>query len=301
MSDKKYLRYSLGTWFPRWLAKAFYFSVFKILQISLFFLDRKGSELWYRHSYSQPYWMPFASDLDLTFWTNLQPNSEKIQQWIKIYSFIRKVFPIVGEVNFYWENGKYSSWCNTYLLQKDPELKRRIPRNEVAPAEKITYILKTIEVNSLELTNRSIFRSKKWINFNQTIGESVDVEDPLNGYLEIIGKYFDNPLFHLEEIQGFLNGSYQNNVTPTLRTGFFNRYCYRHDIPFFSDPESLQVIYETYRWEVWGIASQLPVAIRNPDKQQEFKKHLSSLIESMPNIENRELVQKELKSLLNYF
>jgi hypothetical protein len=281
----KNIRISLGSKIPQWMAKPFY--MFACLGISLitWLALPRGSLWWIRHSLVLGYWQPLASDIDISLWTDLNANSRQLQNWIILYRLLKRIFPWIGEVNIYWQGGKFAKWINYYELQKDPTLKKFLNTQESAP-EKLVFILKTLETNALELfgkDNLKNMRPAKWDFFVKSVGTSQqhDIGDFHLKYIsDCLGKFNNYDMTELKKYFEYLaqgNLSWEFPARTTIRTLFFQRFCFQASDDYFLDDSSIELIKAILKWEVWGVASQLPFALGNPTERETMKNHIQNL------------------------
>jgi hypothetical protein len=154
----------ITTALPFWLGRIPYDMVFHLVKQMAKSL---GLQCWARNSYHLNYLTPGISDIDFTILVPIGISREKTKTFLKYYYAIKKIAPIVGEVNIYHETdfSLIKQWLNKYEIQRDPLLASRFSLNSSGPADKLVYLLRMLESDRKNLKKSPFNRERKW-NFH---------------------------------------------------------------------------------------------------------------------------------------
>jgi hypothetical protein len=124
-----------------------------------------GCQLWARNSFLTDAFVPGISDLDISiiYYDN------RVYMLENIYKFLKKIIPILGEVNWYDKKViDKMDFFNFYEISRDPILKKKFfTRQSVVIEEKIIFILKMMSYN---MTKN--FQINKWKSYCEILGLS---------------------------------------------------------------------------------------------------------------------------------
>ena len=311
MISTKAIKLKLGAITPKWIVAPFYRLSFFLLQksVAICFKHDTENQLWIRHSFTGSHWRPFSSDIDLTLWTSLPPHSPVLQNWLGIYKKLKFFFPVLGELNIYWNNGEFANWMNPYELKKDPALQAKIKPIVATKEHLMVFILKTLESNSEELFgDRRLFvlRSDKWHYFNSLVGQDCPINSLPEYYLHLISKYSDEKL-NSKDLRNYFSILAQSQpptlLSAVIKTSFFNKFCAHQEVSTFSDTETLKLIGAVLQWEVWGLSTQLPFAFSNSKSIHQFVDHLSNLAKetsTLPKFPNQTQIIQAIEKIKVY-
>jgi hypothetical protein len=137
--------------------------VFFILTI---YLSGKYS-LWIRNSLKSKNICFGISDIDLSLYVPEKSLSE-IKNIVQKYRFIKKVFPIIGELNIYKETNVklQSSLSNAYEMSRDPQMSghKEFSSNRKTNSSKTVFLMKMLCSDLYGLQNYPYARRRKWLS-----------------------------------------------------------------------------------------------------------------------------------------
>lgn len=148
-----------------------YILVIYIMKIISYFFYAK---IFIRNSYLHCGFVPGKSDLDFTCFYKTR-NYENQKQHIKILLVLKKIFPFVGEGNYYsYQTIKYCDQFNSIEISQDPHFIKYIqfhPNQNKNNYEKVIFLLKKIEANLSFLNLKEIRdRQNKWTQYFSLCG-----------------------------------------------------------------------------------------------------------------------------------
>lgn len=201
--------------------------------------------IWYRNSLYFNNLSSFKSDIDLTIVSN---SKESILTAIERIKKIKKIFPIVGEVNAYHEKGlsKILSFSNYYELTRDPLLKRLVSLDlKESEEQKIVFISRMVMANRHNLKN-GFFDSNKWEFYFSHISHQrpscmADIFNYLN--IDSLEDFSERIIFNPI---AFLSSSLHENKLEELLA----------DVKQLSSSKR-EILIENLRWEISGVMSQI--------------------------------------------
>jgi hypothetical protein len=299
--------YSLDLLLPRSVAGYPYRLALNSLKSSASTL--KGVELWARNSYKNGNFVFGVSDLDITVFFNAHARRDDLQAIIKILNFHKKIYPFIGETNFYEMKNlaQFESSLNYYERIRDPELGRYLGVGHESELDKIVFLLRMIFADHLKLGRFPHLRQKKWQEhfriLNLSFNSSVSKDDVVSALENLI--HVDNRL--LKEALSPL--SYQDLSDDFLfKTPLpeFWKYLYPHKHVWFqkSDDEGLLEIKDSHfaaicikqiEWEMWGLMSQMPLLYHQP---QGFKDHVNRLMKVVSKLDPESAVIDQGRKLI---
>lgn len=119
---------------------------------------------WSRNSYQHKRVVPGLSDIDFTILYSLQHSSMHLNNFLSLYAQLKKIMPILGEINSYQMETLYltEKWANPYELNRDPLLKKYITPRPNEPFARFCYLLRMLESDAKNLKHSPQNRTKKW-------------------------------------------------------------------------------------------------------------------------------------------
>jgi hypothetical protein len=142
-----------------------------------------GFHLWPRNSYVLGSLEPGYSDLDLSLLQ--RGRGSRTELFFSIYGFFKRVWPLLGEVNFYTPESLslIEGQHNSFELRRDPLLLKRLNKTlKPEPIEAAIFLLRQLEKDLHNLKKRPQKRLKKWRSHYQEIKSSFPESD-LSGAL----------------------------------------------------------------------------------------------------------------------
>lgn len=270
---------------PKFLLVAIYWMFFWLIRILVLIKFNHRVQIWPRNSLVLKYLEPPFSDIDLTLYS---PNSnpKEIQEGLQFIGKIKKVLPVIGEVNSYLLNDlkDFLSIANPVEAQRDPILCQKFQLGDKPSlADKLAFLVKQIEGNFFVLQSRPKTRYRK---FKHHFQELLDMEikrdqmDP-NTLLEMIQKNlnlnsnFSQDLISYLRFQSLdvpLNQMPDSIFQSAWCWAFFpNRLCFRDLQACLSDFQE-EIFISNIGWEIWGLGTQMQLSA--PETQN----HLRNLL-----------------------
>lgn len=274
---------------PRFLTKIPYDLAAFIINLRIRRIS--NSKVWYRNSYVTGNYVFGVSDLDISIMMDrLNPD-----QIIKITSELKKlkrVFPFVGEINFFIRDHvvDLSPSLNLYEKKRDPIINSLMM--DYAPfgqdVEKAVFLLRMLEADKKNLLEIPLARQKKWRNHFQELNLSfprfIDKNFIIKTIMALIA-----PESNDKEINEAINFlfcplSEDEHVLFENKPAFWKfLYPNRH---FWSDDlssENLNMVKNSslrwiclrqIDWEIWGLNTQLALNMHSDDN---IKDHIKKL------------------------
>lgn len=297
MLIKKRLRFLAAMMTPKCVAAPLYRLALRLVQDKATAL---GLKLWARHSYQLGHWSPFLSDIDVSISTSRTSRDPSLREYLRYHKFVRKYLPILGEVNFYFEDGIFAEHICPLELEKDPRLEDLLGfRPQPSQAWRTLFVLKALEYNREDLFSlrTPVLQPAKWQYFSGLVQLKNDrLETLIESCFKLIADYFDRtPEFTLDNVAAFfqalgLGTSFETlEMNPTVSTLFLNRFVHRRPDAILTSQAASEFLSVLISWEIWGIATQLPIAQFDSDMRIGFLAHLNNLsmfLVSHPGIPN---------------
>lgn len=160
---------------------------------------------WTRNSYRHKRIVPGISDIDFTILYSAQIEPSRLHQFLAFYQKLKKIIPILGEINVYQKEMLYLTerWINPYELRRDPGLQTFLTAYPENSFNLFTYLLRMLESDAKYLKLNLKSRLKKW-NFhleetNQNPLNDLQIEELINSISKL------KPIsYPQEEISDFL-------------------------------------------------------------------------------------------------
>lgn len=187
-----------------------------LVRIAQGWLARPDIPVWTRNGVRAGIVHPFVSDIDLTIDCRLATPDASLKL-IKRYRALRKILPVLGEVNWIHPGSQafLREYGNPLELRRDPELLFRIGHRAAAvtDAERLSFLLRMLIADFENLGRRPSSRRKKWQRHLQECGLTPTSECfGLESLLEAM-----SPL--LQRVSG--PGEFLKNLEqPRLRTAY---------------------------------------------------------------------------------
>ncbi|MFA7613372.1 MAG: hypothetical protein WCY48_03980 [Candidatus Caldatribacteriota bacterium] len=276
---------------------------------------------WARNSYYFKNIVPGLSDIDFTLFIPSSSPESTLQLFLTSYKDLKKIIPILGEVNIYKEKELplIEKLINSYELKRDPLLTQNYLRSKKADdLEKIVYMLRMIESDFKSITQRSHLRRKKWTFHFKEIGltppENFDLRSIINSLDTLTQEFILSS--QLETIlskmaKGHISLIYDEATTieqmkPIIllyphrwlvySNGLNQTEHYLEQIEFNTSEENL--ILSHIRWELFGLITQR----HNLSKESNLSNYLEMIIKFLdkikgPHQESREALIQMVKDL----
>ncbi len=232
-----------------------------------------STHIWARNSYESKDLVPGLSDIDFTIVTT---EDELPFLAIEILNIFKKIFIIMGEVNFYSQKSLdiIKEIYNYYELQRDPLL-MSLAKLDKKPndIDATIYLMRTFESDKHNLENRTNLRQRKWgrvfklldITFNElTKNNLVKLLEKRLGLVIINNSMFYSPHTWLEYNWPKLD---EEQV--------------RHAFSALNENEC-DIIIGQIRWEIFGILTQLPFLENRSDMKYHFE-NLKKIFVMLPS------------------
>jgi hypothetical protein len=286
------VRHRIGHNTPRSFGKLPYDAALATLRIAVKMeLKNDAPEIWPRHSYLSTSFIPFVSDLDLTFWFAKKPDPYIFHRCLRLFLKTKRLFPFLGEVNSYVasEAPNLFDLANLYEMRRDPSLWARLGFSDRTPDtnEKIVFWLRCMDSDSNSLTGIPHLRMKKWKHYSDLaqipLSLPLSFESVLKDGVSSLTQFseserqvmFQNLAAHFSR-----NPSDHEDVPTTYcrdRWTFFpHRYCLGTTPLPILDDRRVRIAYRQMAWEVWALWSQFRFMIEG-----EFEKDLGNYIVKM--------------------
>lgn len=266
------VRHRIGNQTPHSLGKLPYETALAALRIAIKFeLKDQAPEIWPRHSYLSRSFVPFVSDLDLTFWFSSKPNQRLFQNTLRIFNKTKRVFPFLGEVNFYVasEAPNLFELANLYEIRRDPYLWSRLGFDDRKPDsnEKIVFWLRCLDSDRKGLRNIPHFRHKKWAHYAELAQIQLDPDlsfvSTLKDGINTLSQFSDSErqTMHQNLLAHFSRNPSDEEDVPTTycrdRWTFFpHRYCLGNTPLPILEERRVRIAYRQIAWEAWALWSQ---------------------------------------------
>lgn len=238
-----------------------YYPFFLISKLSILGLK---VNLHTRHSYYFKKILFLVSDIDLTIYTNEQENPEQLVSAHNRYRILKKVFPILGEVNF-WNLKMLKQLVpilNIYELKRDPLLLNLL--NETKSNnddEKILYIIKLLRGDLKNLRNSPRRRLGKYQYCFEVLNPLTQLKsDDLNS-VEHLVDYISVEIFEskyeglLRKIQNLV----KNNESEDLELNAIWNVDYDYFEKTYDQLKHKELVIKTLHWEIVGCVTQAPI------------------------------------------
>lgn len=282
---KKFRYYSLfwlDSLLPRFVAAIPYKIAFIILQKRLKHLA--DVNIWYRNSFKKGNYVFGISDLDITILMSQKNYRESSSEILHILSSHKKIFPFLGESNFYfYELINLESAClNDFESKRDPILLFMIAskfenENQV---EKIVFLLRALSSDKEKLTNFPLIRQSKWKAHLKDLGIEIPKQVTKDFIIDTIIDLFDLPKEQHPELRKIMAISSSTEIKDHdiyhIQLPYLWKYIFPHKFIWeethLNDDFSLikntiieKICLRQLNWENWGIMSQLPFLRKNND------------------------------------
>lgn len=277
-----------------------------------------GCEVWERNSIKRGNYVFGLSDLDLTFYANINYSREELSQFFSNLNRIKTLYPFIGEVNFYFSSlaQQLIGSVNFYELNRDPVLKKKIiVSNFDYRIDGLVFILRMLYSDKFKLSESPYLRHKKWsAHLSDVFGTSLQSTHTLNF------KFVQDYLLRGMELETKFLPEFESVMTILADPNFdeatvFDRkmpeiwkYLFPHRYIWFAGKgtEDFQAIKNTLLgdiclrqidWEVWGLMTQLPFL---QDNKYGFRIHLERLQIVAQNLDDSDDVSKRISVLLDF-
>lgn len=232
-----------------------YKKIFSLIKV----LTKEDIEVWYRNSLYFNNLSSYRSDIDLTV---IGSSHQQILRTINRIQFLKKLIPIIGEVNSYKEDmlSKVLLFANYYELGRDPILLGKATE-EIEPS----FAQKKVFLSRMTLSNegnikKGFFDQKKWKFYFSRIRE----ETPSN--FEDIFNYLN--IRSVEDLKSSLVYNPVEHLAQALHDNKLEELLER--ITNLSGPEK-EILIENLRWEISGVSSQIYIIRNNENIIQHFE------------------------------
>lgn len=243
-------------------------------------LSTAQSRAWFRNSLYFKNISFLKSDIDFTVYS-IQSGLEVNREIIKRYKFLKTLFPIIGELNYYNKSTiKLLKYHNKFELLRDPHLQDFVndyyKRDSKAQAK--AFILKMLSSN-LERVKKGIFQKKKWRDYFNFVNQKTpsNIDDILkfleiDSISEVTQRLEYNPVKFLSE--ALLNSNFEKLL---------------QDVNDLSEDRK-KVFVELIYWEFPGVIGQI-----HTSEVSNIKEHFKNLIRLLNGIDvETDSIKKDL-------
>jgi hypothetical protein len=144
--------------------------------------------------------VPFVSDIDVSVWMAHPPSSRDLARFKSAYSRMKKLFPVIGNVNLYIATEKHwtEQLINRFELERDPQLAKKLsPRSPIKPeVQAAAFLLRMVEKDidsilahpeAMRTLLRGILDSVADL-LDLPEGEQKDFAEPMELYFQSLGR-----------------------------------------------------------------------------------------------------------------
>lgn len=238
--------------------------------------------LWVRNSFYTNDIVPGLSDIDLTI---LSTKDELDPFAIESIHFLKSIFIILGEINFYSNRSLelIKDIHNSYELQRDPILMSFAQiKVTSSPIDASIFLLRTYESDRDNLQKRSKLRIRKWakvfkifnIEINELNRDRVD---------QLLNERVGEDILKNEMISS-PHRWLENNWSTLQNIEVINFYSHL-------DENACQIVAGQIRWEVFGILTQLPF-LKNRKEMINHFENLKRITLLLPPLQSTKLVNQ---------
>lgn len=283
-------------------------------RVVLNIVKHPGIKVWMRNSYVTGNLIYGQSDIDFTIFINDVGHTIDEGIFLKRFSYAKKLFPFLGEVNIY----KASQLCliqpllNPLEVARDPRLKSQLGVVRApTESERFTYLFRMFLSDLKNLQNNPESRYKKWNYHFDTLGLDKSKKGELlrERILNELSALADNEI--RKDIEGLLelpfiiNNSLLDSrliiFAPQLWHLYFRGSSNFHECISILNEASFReqaFFFDQLRWELFGLITQLPSL---EDKFFQYHYHLPFLIETLKNLVCSHINEEARNCLLDGF
>jgi hypothetical protein len=185
-----FLRKALQNYTPKRISDATYTTAVKAFQFAIeISLRDSHAQVWTRNGYKTTGWIPFDQPVDFSVWFAREPSVRDLNSVRDAHSRVKRVFPVLGEMNVYvaTEIELFSQLMNPFLLERDPQLKKKIAlRNKVsARAQASAYLFRVLDNEVKDVIAESDETQRRWGGYFLSVGKVFDSDGEFEDWLNL--------------------------------------------------------------------------------------------------------------------
>jgi hypothetical protein len=185
-----FLKKTLQNYTPKRLSEATYSTAIKAFQLAIeVSLRDSHAQVWTRNGYKTTGWVPFDQPVDFSVWFAREPSVRDLNSVRDAHRRVRKVFPILGEMNLYVATDieLFSQLMNSFLLERDPHLKKKLhPTNKLSPrAQASAYLFRILDNEVKQVLQQSDETQRRWGGYFLSVGKVFDTDGEFEDWLNL--------------------------------------------------------------------------------------------------------------------
>jgi hypothetical protein len=267
-----------------------------------------GVEVWARNSYRKGNFVFSLSDLDVTVFFNGQFSKESMDKTLVILERHKKVFPFLGESNFYIKNQVelFLPMANFYEVNRDPVLTQHLNfQKNYLELEGAAFLLRHLYADRYNLLRYPEARQKKWQAHLREVGHSNEGRVEFQHVVQIlrrelnIGSGLDSALEPLK--QSYLNDEiiFHTPMPKHWKFLFPHKHLWReeslNDLVAVRGTPLGEICLRQIEWEVWGLMTQVPYL-----EKMSLVQHMTSLIRVAEHLNPSSKILECGKALIDF-
>lgn len=241
-----------------------YFLYYPFYLLPKYYLESSVSEISARHSF---YFKRIAfglSDIDLTLYNEEVATREERESLVTKVSFMQKINPILGEINYFEMEGIKSleKFINPYEAMRDPILSAKINNERGAKTELIVFIMRLIKSDFKNLAKRIYRRFDKLEYCTEFLSPKkklayVDIQT-IGDFTNYLKKNIVDEEFHF--VINYLKAKLQFDSLDDYEELELIWELDWDNLKNLENANSLtkEILLENIKWEIWGLYTQLP-------------------------------------------
>jgi hypothetical protein len=183
-----FIKKTLQIYTPRRLGEATYTTAVRAFQFAIeVSLRDSHAQVWTRNGYKGTDWVPFNEPVDFSVWFAREPSIRDLNSLRDAYRRVKKVFPILGEMNVYvaTEIDLFSQLINPFLLEHDPTLKKKLlVRNKVSPrAQASAYLFRLLDAEVRDVIEANEETERRWGGYFLDVGKVFDSDGEFEDWI----------------------------------------------------------------------------------------------------------------------
>jgi hypothetical protein len=148
----------------RAIAHLYYLLAYFFIKQSFNKTFSQQEKIWIRNSFYSGNTVLGLSDIDLSLLITDKTNSHQLKKFLINIIELKKIFPFIGEINVLDTNSikDFLPYCNSYEVNRDPDLKELSKSTQLSKDQAYTYILRCFSSDYHHLSLFPELRIKKW-------------------------------------------------------------------------------------------------------------------------------------------
>lgn len=148
----------------RAIAHLYYLLAYFFIKQSFKNTFTQQEKVWIRNSFYSGNTVLGLSDIDLSLLITDKKNSNQLKQFLTKITELKKFFPFIGEINVLDTNSikTFISFCNSYEVNRDPDLRMLSINTHLSKGQAYTYILRCFSSDYHHLSLFPELRIRKW-------------------------------------------------------------------------------------------------------------------------------------------